>query len=118
MAFKDLLRKLEEKSGMKVQIQTENKKVSSDSHISSIAKNIVDRLYSHVVKSVNSDRSSVKLNMFERAAISSGLNRMAPGTKEYIDGMRSDDVKLLLDDILGCYTTGMLQEELDKRRKS
>lgn len=85
--------------------------------LSAMAKDIVDKLYGHVIKSINSDRSRVKLNMFEKAAISSGLNRMVPGTKEYLDGMRHEDIKLLLNDMLGCYTTEMLQEELNKRIK-
>lgn len=82
-----------------------------------IAKNIVDKLYGHVIKSINSDRSSVRLNLFEKAAISSGLNRISPGTKEYLEGMRSEDIKSLLIDILSCYHEDMLQEELNRRTK-
>lgn len=115
MGLKDLQLKLQRKPS---QYDNVVKQRSERANIEAgIAKSIVDKLYGHVIKSVNSDRSSVKLNMFEKAAISSGLNRISPGTKEYVDGMRHEDIKLLLDDILGCYTLEMLEEGLNKRAK-
>ena len=115
MALKDLQLKLWKQSPQ--QDNTVKHRSEAANADARIAKNLVDKLYGHVIKSIGSDRSSVKLNLFEKAAISSGLNRMAPGTKEYIDGMRPEDVKLLLDDMLGCYTTKMLEEELNRRTK-
>jgi len=80
-----------------------------------IAKNIVDKLYEHVSKCIVEDRSQVKMNMFEKAAISSGLKRMLPGTKEYLEGMNTKDINLLLGDILSCYTDDMIYTESKRR---
>lgn len=82
-----------------------NVDVSTDAQI---ACNILDRLYWHVGESLRMDRSSVKLNLFEKGIVSSGLSRVMPGTKEYIEGMYSEDIKILLDDI---------EKELAKRKK-
>jgi len=81
------------------------KDVSTDAQI---ACDVLERLYWHVNRSLKADRSSVKLNMFEKGIISSGLNSVMPGTKEYIEGMHDSDIELLLDDI---------EMELAKRRK-
>lgn len=115
MTLKDLQLKLQKHSVQQNSI-VEHKPDTANINVD-IAKNIVDKLYGHVIKSVSSDRSRVKLNMFEKAAISSGLNRMAPGTKGYLEGMRVEDIKSLLADILICYPESMLQEELDRRAK-
>lgn len=64
-----------------------------------IACNLVDILFRHVLASVQTDRSSVKLNMFQRGMIGGVLGKTRYGTKEYLAGMRNEDIKLLLDDI-------------------
>lgn len=87
----------------------------SNGKYTQIAKNVVDKLYEHVSKCIIEDRSQVKMNMFEKAAISSGLKRMLPGTKEYLEGMNIKDINLLLGDILTCYSDDMIQAELKKR---
>lgn len=73
-----------------------------------IACNILEMLCWHVGESLRKDRSTVKLNMFEKGIISSGLNSVMPGTKKYIAGMSAESISLLLDDI---------EIELSKRRK-
>ncbi len=97
----------------KVHVQ-QIKNVSVDAKI---ACNILERLYWHVGESLRRDRSSVKLNLFEKSIVGSGLNRVMPGTKEYIEGMYLEDIKLLLDDILGRFSDEMIEKELNKRRK-
>lgn len=74
----------------------------------SIACNLVDILYKHVGRSIQQDRSSVKINALTRGVISGVLGRTRDGTKEYIEGMRSDDIGLLLDE---------MERELIKRRR-
>jgi len=90
-------------------------KTVSNGKYTQIAKNIVDRLYEHVSKCIVEDRSQVKMNMFEKAAISSGLKRMLPGTKEYLEGMNIKDINLLLADILSCYSDDMIYTESKRR---
>lgn len=73
-----------------------------------IAVNMVEILYGHINKSIKLDRSEVKLNMLEKGGISMGIQRVLPGTKDYIEHMYPTDIKELLDD---------LEKELKKRRK-
>lgn len=115
MGLFGLKKNLEQKSSNKVHVQTFNGAVSDNPNID-IAVNIVDKLYGHIKRCIKEDRSRVKINMFEKGAISSGLNAVLPGTKTYISGMGSGDIKLLLGDILMCYTDDMLEEELKKRK--
>ncbi len=82
----------------------------------SIACDILEKLYWHVGESLRRDRSSIKLNLFEKGLVGSGLNRVMPGTKEYIQGMSLEDIKLLLDDILGRFSDEMIEKELNKRK--
>lgn len=107
--FKDLRSVLEKKDKIQDKIQDDisisiSKNVNIDAQI---ACNILERLYWHVNRSLKTDRSSVKLNMFEKGIINSGLERIMPGTKDYLIGMNSSDIKLLLDDI---------EKELAKRK--
>jgi len=83
-------------SKSEVKVQDISSDASSDI---SVACKVVDKLYSHVSRCINGDLSDVKMNLFEKSAISGGLQRMLPGTKKYITGMSKKDVKLLLDDI-------------------
>ena len=103
-------------SDKKVHVQAFNETDSINPNIN-IATTIVDKLYGHIKRCIKEERSTVRLNMFEKGAISSGLNAVLPGTKAYIEGMGSGDIKLLLGDILGCYTDDMIENELKKRRK-
>jgi len=73
-----------------------------------IACDLVDILFRHVLASVQMDRSSVKLNAFTRGMIGGVLGKTRDGTKEYVMGMRNDDIKLLLNDV---------ELELARRRK-
>jgi len=70
--------------------------------------NLVDILFRHVLMSIRTDRSSVKLDRFTRGMIGGVLEKTKDGTKEYVVGMRNDDIKLLMDDI---------EKELTKRNK-
>lgn len=74
-----------------------------------IACNIVDILFNQTNDSLKRDRSSIKLNMFEKGVVSSGLKRVLPGTKEFILGMYSAELNVLLDDI---------EKELIRRNKN
>lgn len=90
----------------------DNKKMAIRSNTISpdtqITYNILERLYYHINLSLKNDRSTVKLNMFEKGIVRSGLETVMPGTKKYIEGMYSEDIKLLVDDI---------ERELANRRK-
>ncbi len=93
----------------------DNKKIVTESNRSNaisldtqITYNILEILYWHINQSLQKDRSTVKLNMFEKGIVRSGLETVMPGTKKYIVGMYSEDIKLLLDDI---------EKELIKRKK-
>lgn len=112
--FKDLISVLALKE-KKDKIQDKNfgidKNISISKNVSidaQIAGNILEILYWHVNRSLKADRSSVKLNMFEKGIISSGLNSVMPGTRDYLMGMMSGDIKMLLDDI---------EKEMAKRKK-
>jgi len=89
----------------------ENKegKESKDNNIDKlVASNLVDILFQHVLRSVQNDRSTVKFNLFKKAFIISGLGGTRDGTKEYINGMFTEDIKLLLND---------MAKEMDKRKR-
>lgn len=79
--------------------------ISLDTEISC---NILEILYWHINQSLQKDRSTVKLNMLEKGIVKSGLNTVMPGTKKYIEGMLTNEIKLLLDDI---------ERELVKRKR-
>lgn len=64
-----------------------------------IVDDLVDILFRHVNNSIQNDRSSVKINALTKGIIKCGLGRTRDGTKEYIVGMYSEDIKLLLDDM-------------------
>lgn len=96
--FKDLKGILKEK-------EKKEKNISPDARITC---NILEKLYWHVNRCLQADRSEIKLNWFEKGAVSGGLERVMPGTKEYIERMYDSDIKLLLDDI---------EKELAKRKK-
>ena len=114
MALKDLQLKLWKQSAKQDSaVKRKSNVADTDTRI---AKNIIDKLYGHVNRCIHEDKSDVKLNLFEKAAISSGMNRMLPSTKTYIEGMMHEDIKLLLGDMLGCYTAEMLEEELNKKK--
>lgn len=83
-------------------------KVQKSNIDTDISCNLVDILFKHVVASVQMDRSEVKLNALTRGMIGGVLGKTRDGTKEYIAGMRNEDIKLLLDDI---------EKELAKRKK-
>lgn len=74
-----------------------------------IACNLVDTLFRHVLASVQTDRSSVKLNALTRGMIGGVLGKTRDGTKEYVIGMRNEDIRLLLDEF---------EKELVRRRKA
>lgn len=73
-----------------------------------IARNLVDILYRHVLASIQMDRSSVKLNALTRGMIGGVLGRTKDGTKEYVIGMRVEDISALLNDV---------EKELAKRKR-
>jgi hypothetical protein len=54
------------------------------------------------------DRSRVKLNALTKGMISGVLGRTREGTKEYLVGMYSEDLEILLDD---------MEKELARRSK-
>jgi hypothetical protein len=82
----------------------QKQKVNIDTEISC---NLIDILFKHVLASIEHDRSTVKLNMFQRGMIGGVLGKTRDGTKEYVVGMRNDDIKALLNDI---------ETELSKRK--
>jgi hypothetical protein len=86
-------------------VGTDNCTISPDAQITS---NILEILYMHIQKSLKEDRSTFKLNMFEKGIVDGGLKRVMPGTRKYIEGMTPNEIKLLLDDI---------EQELAKRKK-
>lgn len=94
------LNKLKEQAKKASQVQN-NCEINAE-----IACNLVDILFKNVNQSIQQDRSSVKLNALAKATIGGVLGRTRDGTKEYISGMRGDDIKVLLDD---------LENELRKR---
>jgi len=74
-----------------------------------IATNIVRKLFKHINSCLQSDRSKVKLNMFEKGMIKGMLNdKSLNGINNYILNMNTYDVKILIDD---------LESEIDKRKK-
>ncbi len=89
---------------MKKRVKSVIQKGSNDSQV---AINLVDILFRHVMASVQMDRSSVKLNALTRGMIGRVLGQTRDGTKEYIFGMRDEDIKVLLNDI---------EKELNRRR--
>lgn len=93
----------------KAKVQKDNMDMSHWSSIDAeIACNLVDILFRHVLASIQTDRSSVKLNAFTKGMIGGVLGRTRDGTKEYVSGMNDSDIKLLLSDI---------EKELTKRKK-
>ncbi len=74
-----------------------------------VACNIIDLLFNQTNDSLQRDRSTVKLNLFERGVVSSGLNRVMPGTKKFLAGMYPNELNALLDDI---------EKELARRSKN
>lgn len=82
--------------------------VNKQSKDMDIACAIIDILFRHVYNCINENRSSVKLNMFQRGMIGGVLGNTRDGTKSYVHGMTKEDVSILLDD---------LEKELKKRRK-
>lgn len=83
-------------------------KVQKSNIDAEIACDLVDILFKHVLASVQMDRSSVKLNAFTRGMIGGVLGKTRDGTKEYVVGMRNEDIKALLNDI---------ERELTKRKR-
>jgi hypothetical protein len=75
---------------------------------SSVACNLVNVLYEHVRRSIQNDRSAVKLNAFTKSMILGVLEKTRVGTSEYVQGMNNEDIRLLLDDI---------EKELAKRKR-
>jgi hypothetical protein len=73
-----------------------------------VACNIVDILFNHVNNCLQRDRSRVKLNALTKGMISGVLGRTREGTKEYLVGMYSEDLEILLDD---------MEKELARRSK-
>jgi|CXWL01.1.fsa_nt_gi hypothetical protein len=90
----------------------DNKKIAVRSNAISpdtqITYNVLEILYWHINQSLQKDRSTFKLNMFEKGIVRSGLETVMPGTKKYIVGMMPNEIKLLLDDI---------ERELSKRKR-
>ena len=95
------------KNKINTQKSTTNSKVLSID--TEIAINLIDILFKHVLSSIQYDRSSVKLNAFQRGMIGGVVGKTRDGTTDYVIGMRSDDIKLLLDDI---------EKELMKRKRT
>jgi len=85
------------KNKINTQKSTTNSKVLSID--TEIAINLIDILFKHVLSSIQYDRSSVKLNAFQRGMIGGVLQNTSNGTKSYIRGMRRDDISILLNDI-------------------
>jgi len=80
------------------------------SHVDTeITCNLVDILFKHVLMSIQHDRSSVKLNALTRGVIGGVLGNTRDGTKDYLMGMRNEDLNILLDD---------MEKELSKRKRS
>lgn len=73
-----------------------------------IVCDLVDILFRHVLASIQTNRSSMKLDAFTRGMIGGVLGKTRDGTKEYVMGMHDSDIKLLLNDV---------EIELNKRRK-
>lgn len=73
------------------------------------ACDVLEWFISQVNESLYRERGEVKLNMFEKGAVGSGLNMVIPGTIKYLKGMRPEELNVLLDGI---------EERLIKRNKN
>lgn len=73
------------------------------------ACDVLEWFISQINESLYRERSEVKLNMFEKGAVGSGLNMVIPGTIKYLKGMRPEELNVLLDGI---------EERLIKRSKN
>ena len=94
------------KNKINTQKSTTNSKVLNVD--AGIAINLIDILFKHVLSSIQYDRSSVKLNAFQRGMIGGVVGKTRDGTKSYVQGMTKEDISTLLDD---------LEKELIRRMK-
>ena len=73
-----------------------------------VACGLIDVLFRHINDSLQRDRSRVKVNVFAKSFIKASLEKTVSMTKDYVNGMYPEDIRLLIDD---------METEILKRKK-